>query len=128
MAKYKKILVAKPGLDGHDRGAIVVAQYLRDAGMEVLYTGIRQTSEQIVSTAIDEDVEIIGISCLSGAHRELTKEIMDLLKERNITDKKIVIGGIIPEDDIAALKDMGISDVFTPGTSLEDIYNRVQGL
>lgn len=124
----KKILIAKPGLDGHDRGAIVVSKYLRDSGMQVIYTGIRQTSEQIVSAAIDEDVEVIGISCLSGAHMELTKDIINLLEEKKVAGKKIVIGGIIPEDDIKALKKIGVKEVFTPGTSLEDINNRIKNL
>ena len=124
----KKILIAKPGLDGHDRGAIVVSQFLRDVGMKVIYTGIRQTPEQVVSAAVDEDVDVIGISCLSGAHKELMKEIIDSLKEKNITDKKIVIGGIIPEEDINVLKEIGVDDVFTPGTSLKDIQNRIENL
>ncbi|MFC2061551.1 cobalamin B12-binding domain-containing protein [Elusimicrobiota bacterium] len=121
-----KILVAKPGLDGHDRGAIVVSQFLRDAGFEVIYTGIRQTVYQIIAAAMDEDVDVIGISCLSGAHLELTHDIIKLLKKKNISDKKIVIGGIIPEKDIGKLKKIGVADVFTSGTSLNEICERIK--
>lgn len=123
-----KILVAKPGLDGHDRGAIVISQFLRDAGFEVIYTGIRQTSDQILAAAVDEDVDIIGISCLSGAHLELTQDIFDIIKKKQLPEKKIVIGGIIPEEDIEKLKAMGVSDVFTSGTSLKEICTRIGNL
>jgi methylmalonyl-CoA mutase C-terminal domain/subunit len=121
-----RVLIAKPGLDGHDRGAKVVARALRDAGMEVIYTGLHQTPEQIVETAIQEDVDFIGLSCLSGAHMTLFPKVMKLLRERDASDIIVTVGGIIPEDDIPALKEAGISIVFGPGTPLEDIieYHR----
>jgi len=112
-----RVLVAKPGLDGHDRGALIIAQALRDAGMEVIYTGLRQTPAQIVSAAIDEDVDVIGISCLSGAHNELFPEIVRLLREQGAGDILIVGGGVIPDEDIPFLESQGISKVFTPGTT-----------
>ncbi|MBP1933543.1 cobalamin B12-binding domain-containing protein [Ammoniphilus resinae] len=112
-----RVLVAKPGLDGHDRGALIIAQALRDAGMEVIYTGLRQTPAQIVSAAIDEDVDVIGISCLSGAHNELFPEIVRLLREQGAGDILIVGGGVIPDEDIPFLETQGISKVFTPGTT-----------
>ena len=122
MAKKKlRILVAKPGLDGHERGAKVVSRALRDAGFEVIYTGLRRTPEEIVSTAIQEDVDIIGLSILSGAHNVLLPKIMDLLKEKDVTDIHVIAGGIIPEKDISGLKKIGISEVFLPGTSSQDI-------
>ncbi len=111
-----RVLIAKPGLDGHDRGAKVVARALRDAGMEVIYTGLRQTPEQIVSAAIQEDVDAIGLSILSGAHNVLFPEIMRLLKEEDAGDIVVFAGGIIPEQDIARLKEMGIREIFLPGT------------
>ncbi|MEA3348298.1 MAG: cobalamin B12-binding domain-containing protein [Pseudomonadota bacterium] len=120
MAKKIKVLVAKPGLDGHDRGAKVVSRALRDAGMEVIYTGIRQTPEQIVATAVQEDVDSIGLSCLSGAHNKLFPKIVTLLKEKGAGDVLVFGGGIIPEEDIPGLKDAGISGIFLPGTSTED--------
>ncbi len=123
-----KILIAKPGLDGHDRGGILVTQFLRDQGHEVIYTGIRQTPEQIVATALDEDVDIIGLSCLSGAHLELTKEVTALLKKEGKRKFKLTIGGIIPEADVCTLKEMGVAEVFTPGTPLEEIGKRFSGL
>jgi methylmalonyl-CoA mutase C-terminal domain/subunit len=116
-----RVLVAKPGLDGHDRGAKIVARSLRDAGMEVIYTGIRQTPEMIISTAIDEDVDVIGLSILSGAHLELFTQIIDGLSQHNRDDILIVAGGIIPEEDRLQLKEMGISNVFGPGTSTQEI-------
>jgi methylmalonyl-CoA mutase C-terminal domain/subunit len=112
-----RVLVAKPGLDGHDRGALVIAQSLRDAGMEVIYTGLRQTPKQIVSAAIQEDVDVIGISCLSGAHNELFPEIVRLLKEQGVEDILVVGGGVIPEEDIPYLQSQGIAKIFTPGTT-----------
>lgn len=115
-----RILIAKPGLDGHDRGAKVVARAYRDAGFEVVYTGLHQTPEQIVSAALQEDVDLIGLSCLSGAHMTLFKQVLDLLKERK-TDVPVIVGGIIPEDDIPKLKEMGINEVFLPGTPLKSI-------
>jgi len=115
-----RILIAKPGLDGHDRGAKVVARAYRDAGFEVVYTGLHQTPEQIVSAALQEDVDVIGLSCLSGAHMTLFKRVLDLLKERK-TEIPVIVGGIIPEDDIPKLKEMGINEVFLPGTPLKSI-------
>ena len=120
MAKKIKVLIAKPGLDGHDRGAKVVSRALRDAGMEVIYTGIRQTPEQIVATAVQEDVDSIGLSCLSGAHNKLFPKIVDLLKEKGAGDVLVFGGGIIPNEDIPGLKEAGISEIFLPGTSTED--------
>ena len=120
MDKKIKVLIAKPGLDGHDRGAKVVSRALRDAGMEVIYTGIRQTPEQIVATAVQEDVDSIGLSCLSGAHNKLFPKIVNLLKEKGAGDVLVFGGGIIPDEDIPGLKDAGISEIFLPGTSTED--------
>ncbi|MEX2105006.1 MAG: cobalamin B12-binding domain-containing protein [Bacilli bacterium] len=117
--KRIRVLVAKPGLDGHDRGALVVAQALRDAGIEVIYTGLRQTPEQIVYSAIQEDVDCIGLSILSGAHNELFPEIMKLLKDNEAEDILVVAGGVIPDEDIITLKAQGIAAVFTPGTSMK---------
>jgi methylmalonyl-CoA mutase, C-terminal domain len=111
-----RVLIAKPGLDGHDRGAKVIARALRDAGMEVIYTGLRQTPEQIVAAAIQEDVDAIGLSILSGAHNVLFPEIMRLLKEEEAQDVVVFAGGIIPEQDIAKLKELGIREIFPPGT------------
>ncbi len=114
-----RILIAKPGLDGHDRGAKVVARALRDAGMEVIYTGLRQTPEQIVEAAIQEDVDFIGLSCLSGAHNNLFPRVINLLKEQNAADIKVFGGGVIPQSDIPFLKESGIVEIFGPGTSTE---------
>ncbi|MGD9563958.1 MAG: cobalamin B12-binding domain-containing protein [Pyrinomonadaceae bacterium] len=116
-----RVLVAKPGLDGHDRGAKVIARALRDAGMEVIYTGLRQTPEMIAVAALQEDVDAVGISILSGAHRTLCPRIVDLLHENGMTDTLVLVGGIVPEEDISALKEKGVSEVFLPGTSTEDI-------
>jgi methylmalonyl-CoA mutase C-terminal domain/subunit len=116
-----RVLVAKPGLDGHDRGAKIVARALRDAGMEVIYTGIRQTPEMIAEAALQEDVDVVCISILSGAHMELFPQILDQLKARGLDDKIVLAGGIIPEDDISLLKKMGIKEVFGPGTNTRDI-------
>jgi methylmalonyl-CoA mutase, C-terminal domain len=116
-----RVLVAKPGLDGHDRGAKVIARALRDAGMEVIYTGLRQTPEMIASAALQEDVDAVGISILSGAHNTLCPRIVDLLRENGMDDTLVLVGGIVPQEDIAALKQKGISEVFLPGTSTEDI-------
>ncbi|MGI8435067.1 MAG: cobalamin B12-binding domain-containing protein [Nocardioidaceae bacterium] len=120
-----RIVVAKPGLDGHDRGAKVVARALRDAGMEVIYTGLHQTPEQIVETAIQEDADIVGLSVLSGAHMTLFRKLMTLLEERDATDIIVFGGGIIPEADIAVLRDMGVARVFTPGARTQDIVDWV---
>lgn len=113
-----RVLVAKPGLDGHDRGALVVAKALRDAGMEVIYTGLRQTPQQIVATAIQEDVDVVGLSSLSGAHMHLFPEVVRLLNEQEAGDILVVGGGVIPDDDIPGLKEAGVAEVFTPGASL----------
>lgn len=116
MEKHIRVLVAKPGLDGHDRGAKVVARALRDAGMEVIYTGLRQTPEQIVSAAIQEDVDCIAVSILSGAHNTLIPRISELLKAEKASDILLVAGGVIPNEDIPFLKESGVAEVFTPGT------------
>ena len=116
-----RVVVAKPGLDGHDRGAKVVARALRDAGIEVVYTGLHQTPAQIVDAAIQEDADVIGLSVLSGAHLTLFAEVMDLLKAKDATDIIVFGGGIIPEDDIPVLLDMGVATIFTPGASTRDI-------
>ena len=115
--RHTRVLVAKPGLDGHDRGAKVVARALRDAGLEVIYTGIRQTPEMIVKAAIQEDVQVLGLSVLSGAHVEMTREILTLLANQQVDDMLIVLGGIIPEQDRSVLKEMGVYEVFGPGTT-----------
>ncbi len=124
--KKIRVLIAKPGLDGHDRGAKVVARALRDAGMEVIYTGLRQTPEQIVETAIQEDVDVIGLSILSGAHTHLFPKIMELLKENNIEDIIVMGGGVIPEEDIPELKKEGIAEIFTPGTDTRNIVKFIK--
>lgn len=121
-----RILVGKPGLDGHDRGAKVVARALRDAGFEVIYTGLHQTPEMIVEAAIQEDVDLIGLSILSGAHNPLVARITALLGERGAGDIGLFLGGIIPDDDIPGLRDLGVREIFTPGTSLETIVSRVR--
>lgn len=124
--KKIRVLIAKPGLDGHDRGAKIVARALRDAGMEVIYTGLRQTPEMIASAAEQEDVEVIGLSILSGAHNALCPRLMELLRGKGMTDVTVLIGGIIPEADISALKKAGIAEVFLPGTSTQDIIRFIQ--
>ena len=122
MAEKKiRVLIAKPGLDGHDRGAKIIARALRDAGMEVIYTGLRQTPEMIASAAVQEDVDVIGLSILSGAHNTLCPQLMKLLHEKGMDDVTVVLGGIIPEADIPALKQAGIAGIFLPGTSTQDI-------
>jgi methylmalonyl-CoA mutase C-terminal domain/subunit len=118
--KKIRVLVAKPGLDGHDRGAKIIARALRDAGMEVIYTGLRQTPEMIVEAAIQEDVDVIGMSILSGAHMTLFPRVMKLLAENGLDDVLVVAGGIIPDDDVPALRDIGIAGIFGPGTSTEE--------
>lgn len=120
-----RILVAKPGLDGHDRGIKVVARALRDAGMEVIYTGLHQTPAQIAAAAVQEDVDAVGLSCLSGAHMTLFPKVVDLLKDEGSEDILVFGGGIIPDDDIAKLKEAGITEVFTPGTPTGDIVRWV---
>lgn len=127
MTKDKiRVLVAKPGLDGHDRGAKVVARALRDAGMEVIYTGIRQTPDMIVEAAIQEDADVVGLSILSGAHLELLPAVTEGLRKKGREDVLIIAGGIIPEDDIPSLKQIGVRAVFGPGTSTEDIISFIQ--
>ena len=121
-----RIVVAKPGLDGHDRGAKIVARALRDAGFEVIYTGLHQTPEQVVATALQEDADAIGLSVLSGAHNYLFKRVLELLHERGVDDVAVFGGGIIPPEDIAALKAIGVKEIFTPGTSTQDIVRFVR--
>lgn len=121
-----RVLVAKPGLDGHDRGAKVIARALRDAGMEVIYTGIRQTPEMIVEAAIQEDVDAILMSILSGAHMALFPKVMELLKQNNVDDILVAAGGILPDEDLPAIKEMGIKGCFGPGTSMEEIISFVR--
>lgn len=126
MDKKIRVLVAKAGLDGHDRGAKVIAAALRDAGMEVIYTGLRQTPEMIVEAAIQEDVDVIGISILSGAHMTIFPKIMKLMKEKGMNDVLLTGGGIIPEEDIKALKEIGVGQLFTPGAATSDIANYIK--
>ncbi|REJ36856.1 MAG: methylmalonyl-CoA mutase [Bacillota bacterium] len=121
-----RVLVAKPGLDGHDRGAKVIARALRDAGMEVIYTGLRQTPEQIVNAAIEEDVDVLGISILSGAHNTLVPKILEGLRAQGADDITVVVGGIIPTEDAARLKEMGVAGVFGPGSSLKEIVEFIR--
>jgi methylmalonyl-CoA mutase C-terminal domain/subunit len=121
-----RVLIAKPGLDGHDRGAKIIARALRDAGMEVIYTGLRQTPEMIASAALQEDVDVIGLSILSGAHNTLCPELMRLLHEKGMDDVTVLIGGIIPEADILALQQMGIAGIFLPGSSTQEIVEFVR--
>jgi len=116
-----RVLVAKPGLDGHDRGAKIIARALRDAGMEVIYTGLRQTPEMIAAAALQEDVDAVGVSILSGAHNTLCPRIVGLLRERGMDDCLVLVGGIVPKEDVPRLKEMGVAEVFLPGTSTEDI-------
>ncbi|AOL17810.1 methylmalonyl-CoA mutase [Sulfolobus sp. A20] len=125
MNKRIKVIVAKLGLDGHDRGAKVVARALKDAGMEVVYTGLRQTPEQIVKAAIQEDADVIGISILSGAHLELIPKVVQLMRQNGLNDVGLVVGGVIPPEDINKLKEMGVDEVFLPGSSLKEIVNKV---
>ena len=121
-----RVVVAKPGLDGHDRGAKIVARALRDAGFEVIYTGLHQTPEQIVAVAIQEDVDAIGLSVLSGAHNYLFARVLELLREKGADDIAVFGGGIIPQEDIVALKALGVKELFTPGTSIQDIVRFVR--
>jgi len=122
-----RVLVAKPGLDGHDRGAKVIARALRDAGMEVVYTGLRQTPEMIVNAALQEDVQVIGLSILSGAHNAIVPRVMELLKQKEMTDVVVIVGGIVPDEDAAELKRQGVGAVFQPGASLEAIVEFIRG-
>jgi len=121
-----RVLVAKPGLDGHDRGAKVIARALRDAGMEVIYTGLRQTPEMIVNAALQEDVQVIGLSILSGAHNAIVPRVMDLLRAKDMTDVKVIVGGIVPDQDAEALKQQGVAAVFQPGASLDTIVDFIR--
>jgi methylmalonyl-CoA mutase, C-terminal domain len=121
MAQKIRVVIAKPGLDGHDRGAKVIARALRDAGMEVIYTGLRQTPDQIVGAALQEDADVIGLSILSGAHMHICPRVMELLKEKGLTDVLVVIGGIIPDVDMPKLREMGITGIFLPGTPMQEI-------
>jgi len=121
-----RVLVAKPGLDGHDRGAKIIARAFRDAGFEVIYTGLRQTPEQVVSAALQEDVDVIGLSVLSGAHMTLCPRIMKLMKKEKLDGVLVLVGGIIPDQDIPKLKELGVSEVFQPGVSTEDIIDYVR--
>ncbi|HEX4107827.1 MAG TPA: cobalamin B12-binding domain-containing protein [Solirubrobacteraceae bacterium] len=122
-----RVVVAKPGLDGHDRGAKIIARALRDAGMEVIYTGLHQTPEQIVETVIQEDADAVGLSILSGAHMTLVPRIVELLREQDVNDVLITVGGTIPTDDIAELKELGVAEVFTPGASTQEIIDFIRG-
>ncbi len=124
--KTIRVLIGKPGLDGHDRGAKVIARALRDAGMEVIYTGLRQTPEQIVETAIQEDVQVIGLSVLSGAHNYIFPKVLELLKEKNALDILLIGGGVIPDEDIPGLKEAGLKEVFTSGTPTSAIVNFIR--
>jgi methylmalonyl-CoA mutase C-terminal domain/subunit len=126
MSDKIRVLIAKPGLDGHDRGAKVVARALRDAGMEVIYTGLRQTPEMIVEAALQEDVDVIGLSILSGAHMALVPRILELLGENGLDDVKVVMGGIIPDEDTPKLQEMGVSGVFGPGTTTDRIVEHIR--
>jgi methylmalonyl-CoA mutase C-terminal domain/subunit len=121
-----RVVVAKPGLDGHDRGAKVVARALRDAGMEVVYTGLRQSPEQIVAAAGQEDVDVVGLSILSGAHLPICRRVLELLREQGMSGVKVFVGGIIPTQDIAELKELGVAEVFLPGASTEDVAQRIR--
>jgi methylmalonyl-CoA mutase C-terminal domain/subunit len=128
MAAPVRVLVGKAGLDGHDRGAKVVARLLRDAGMEVVYTGLHHTAEQIVSAAVQEDVDVVGISILSGAHMTLVPKVVNLLRKQGAGDIAVVVGGVIPDEDISELRKMGVADVFPQDTPPEVIVNRVRDL
>jgi methylmalonyl-CoA mutase C-terminal domain/subunit len=122
-----RVVIAKPGLDGHDRGAKVIARALRDAGMEVIYTGLRQTPEQIVAAALQEDADVIGLSILSGAHMHICPRIIELLKEKGLDDVLVLVGGIIPDVDVPRLKEMGVRGVFLPGTPMQQIAEFISG-
>ena len=126
MPRPIRVLVAKPGLDGHDRGAKVIARALRDAGMEVIYTGLRQSPEMIVNAALQEDAQVIGLSILSGAHNAIVPRVMQLLREKDMTDVKVVLGGIIPDEDAVALKRDGVAAVFQPGATLSSIVEFIR--
>lgn len=124
--KKIRVVIAKPGLDGHDRGAKVIARALRDAGMEVIYTGLRQTPEQIVSAALQEDADVIGLSILSGAHNHIAPRLMELLKAKGLDDVLVLVGGIIPDVDIPKLREVGVKGIFLPGTTMQDIIEFIR--
>src|SRR5512142_919926 len=127
MAESKiRVLVAKPGLDGHDRGAKVIARALRDAGMEVIYTGLRQTPEMVVNAAVQEDVDVIGLSILSGAHNAIVPRVMELLRQNHMDDVLVLVGGIIPDVDVPSLKQHGVAGIFQPGTAMDDIVRFIR--
>jgi methylmalonyl-CoA mutase C-terminal domain/subunit len=126
MPERIRVLVAKPGLDGHDRGAKIIARAFRDAGFEVIYTGLRQTPEQVVTAALQEDVDVVGLSVLSGAHMTLCPRIMELMKKERLDDVLVLVGGIIPDQDIPRLKALGVGEVFQPGVSTEEIIDYVR--
>ena len=126
MARTLRVVIAKPGLDGHDRGAKVIARALRDAGMEVIYTGLRQTPEQIVTAALQEDADVVGLSILSGAHNHIAPRLMELLREKGLDDVMVVIGGIIPDIDVPKLHALGIKGVFLPGTPMQAIIDFIK--
>jgi methylmalonyl-CoA mutase, C-terminal domain len=127
MAELKiRVLVAKPGLDGHDRGAKVIARALRDAGMEVIYTGLRQTPEMIVNASLQEDVDVIGLSILSGAHNAIVPRVMDLLRQHQMDDVIVIVGGIIPDQDLERMKNLGVAAVFQPGTAMDEIVQFIR--
>lgn len=126
MSKPIRVLIAKPGLDGHDRGAKLIARALRDAGMEVIYTGLRQTPEQIVAAAIQEDADVVGMSILSGAHNHLLPKVVELLKEQGADDVLVIAGGVIPEEDIPGLMEAGIAHIFTPGTATTETIDYIK--
>ena len=127
MTSTIRVVVAKPGLDGHDRGAKIIARALRDAGMEVIYTGLHQTPEQIVETVIQEDADAVGLSILSGAHMTLVPRVMELLREQGADDVIVTLGGTIPSDDVKELKQLGVAEVFTPGASTQDAVDFIRG-
>jgi methylmalonyl-CoA mutase, C-terminal domain len=127
VARKIRVVVAKPGLDGHDRGAKIIARALRDAGMEVIYTGLHQTPEQIVETVIQEDADAVGLSILSGAHMTLVPRIVELLRAQDVNDVIVTVGGTIPADDIPELKQLGVAAVFTPGATTQDIIDFIRG-
>jgi methylmalonyl-CoA mutase, C-terminal domain len=125
-ARKIRVLVAKPGLDGHDRGAKVIARALRDAGMEVIYTGLRQTPEMIVNASLQEDVDVIGLSILSGAHNAIVPRVMELLRQNHMEEVMVLVGGIIPDVDIPRLKELGVAGIFQPGTAMDDIITFIR--
>ena len=127
MGQKTRVVIAKPGLDGHDRGAKVIARALRDAGMEVIYTGLHQTPEQIAETVLQEDADAVGLSILSGAHMTLVPRVVDLLKEQGAEDVIVTVGGTIPADDVPELKSLGVAEIFTPGSSTQEIIDFIRG-